>query len=218
MNQSLLFQTIAKYSEPWRRFHTMEHLAALWAAYERACTEQQGYLCYREAMEYLIPFHDWVYVPGSQTNEIESAEFAIYWLEKVERRDMSAPADPPTSWSAMFEPSRFAAQFSQQFIRQVPRIILGTQHHRDPLTDFEALFFDMDLSGLGSDPEGYKHTSKQVRDEFLTHVKPDEFREGRAKWLRSMLARPVLFHMPEFRKFETPARQNMENELSGFLP
>jgi hypothetical protein len=36
MNQSLIFQTIAKYSEPWRKFHTTQHLGYLWKTYEEA--------------------------------------------------------------------------------------------------------------------------------------------------------------------------------------
>jgi predicted metal-dependent HD superfamily phosphohydrolase len=187
-DQSLVFQTIAKYSEPWRRFHTMEHLAYLWLQYERAAALNPNLNAYRTEMELLIPFHDWVYVPGSKTNEIESAEFASAWL-------------------TTFRPE------CGGMTRSIPRIILGTQHHQSPRDHFESLFFDMDLSGLGDTPEAYAKTSTQVREEFVPFVGLSAYRVGRADWLRGMLKRPVLFHTPEFQKFEIPARINMEAEI-----
>lgn len=193
LTQSLIFQTIAKYSEPWRRFHTMEHLAYLWAQYERACAIYSPFWHYLDGMEILIPFHDWVYVPGSKTNEIESAEHAAYWLTSVRVPGAGVTARPN--------------------LDQVPRIILGTQHHRNPLTDFEALFFDMDLSGLGSEPDAYARTASQVMEEFCTHVPLSDYLAGRAEWLRGMLKRPELFHTSPFIGLETQARINMENEL-----
>lgn len=193
LDQSMIFQTIAKYSEPWRKFHTMEHLAWLWAQYERACGLNPKYWHYLDGMEILIPFHDWVYIPGSKTNEIESAEHAAYWLTVVR------PSPPATT--------------GRPNLDVVPRIILGTQHHKDPLDEFEALFFDMDLSGLGSEPGAYVRTASQVMEEFCAYVPYRDYLAGRAEWLRGMLKRPVLFHTPEFQKYDEQARINMANEI-----
>jgi predicted metal-dependent HD superfamily phosphohydrolase len=194
-DQSLIFQTVAKYSEPWRKFHTMEHLAHLWAQYERACALTNRYWRYLDGMEILIPFHDWVYIPGSQTNEIESAEHAAYWLTSIRPPGAGVKARPN--------------------LDQVPRIILGTQHHQEPLTDMEALFFDMDLSGLGLPYDQYVRTSGQVMEEFCQFVKLRDYLAGRADWIRGMLRRPRIFNLPEFERFEQPARDNLEAELSG---
>jgi predicted metal-dependent HD superfamily phosphohydrolase len=144
-------------------------------------------------MEILIPFHDWVYLPGSKTNEIESADAATYWLTMV----MGLRPDN---------------QVSGMKIGQIPRIILDTQHHSDPQDNLEALFFDMDLSGLG-DTDNYAKTSAQVRDEFVPYVGLAAYREGRAEWLRGMLKRPVLFHTLGFKHLDEPARENMEREV-----
>jgi predicted metal-dependent HD superfamily phosphohydrolase len=167
----------------------MEHLAHLWRQYERACVENRNYQQHRPAMEVLIPFHDWVYVPGSKTNEIESAAIAHHWLTKV-------------------------CEFKLDLVIQIPRIILGTQHHSNPRNELEALFFDMDLSGLGGPSEEYSRHASQVMEEFLTHVPINQYLVGRAEWLKSMLQRPFIFNLPEFLQFESQARENMLAELN----
>lgn len=198
VNQSLIFQTIAKYSEPQRVFHTMEHLAYLWKQYDRACYLSPHLSRYRERMEWLIPFHDWVYIPGDPLNEESSAKFAEEWLTTVERMNLKDP----------FSLKELAA-------REIPRTIRKTKTHTEPENEIEELFFDMDLSGLGDTPRNYEHTSSQIEQEFVPVVGGVEFRTGRKKWLEGMLARPKIYNLSMFHQLEKRARINMETELKS---
>ena len=218
MNQSLIFQTIAKYSEPWRKFHTTQHLGYLWKTYEEACVENPAYLRYREMMEYLIPFHDWVYVPGYNKNEEDSADFAHWWLTKIEGFELDVPLSAFGScfvedWGVCLVENRNVRNYHSIIYRRVPDIIRGTKHHLNPQDILESLFFDMDLCGIGSSLDYYKRTAKQLEDEFVSMVGYKSFDKGRRAWINSMLERPKIFTLPEFAKFEEPARANLKWEL-----
>lgn len=214
MSQSLVFQTIAKYSEPWRKFHTMQHLAYLWKAYEAACAENQGYRSYQEIMEYLIPFHDWVYVPGYEGNEEDSAEFATYYFTKVMGMDLKTPLATYVSNPLSSDPTYIRPDaYLNALCRRVPDIIRGTKHHLNPKDQLEALFFDMDLCGMGSSWEDYLVTSKQITDEYSRLIGWDTFHKGRKAFAESILCREKIYNLPEFQKFDAPTRRNLLKEL-----
>lgn len=210
MSQSLVFQTIAKYSEPWRKFHTMQHLAYLWKVYEEACAENPGYLSHREMLEFLIPFHDWVYVPGYAKNEEDSAEFAHWWLTKIERLDLDTPLS--TFGSCQIE-EWTKRDYQGVLYRRIPEIILGTKHHLNPKDQLEALFFDMDLCGMGSSWRDYRVTSKQIEDEYIPVAGFAAFYKGRKAFAESILCREKIYNLPEFQKFDAPTRRNLLKEL-----
>ncbi|OGV49492.1 MAG: hypothetical protein A2X49_00935 [Lentisphaerae bacterium GWF2_52_8] len=76
MNELTLDLT-RKYSEPWRRYHNLLHIAKMFsdaAKYGIRLSEKQ---------EWAIWFHDAIYVPGKKDNELESAAFAAERLHEL---------------------------------------------------------------------------------------------------------------------------------------
>lgn len=194
----LMVTVMSRYTEPHRRFHTLEHLENLFAYmnwYKKTQGSKLGGWLNEDLLALSILFHDIVYVPGSKENEIKSAKIAVDFLRRND--------------------------FRQASIDTVERIILATQTHQmednyamDPMV---ALFLDMDLAGLGSDPVEYRRTSSLVADEFTSGKNAfsvKAFWEGRQAWLEGMLNRPQIYNHPEFvEAFERQAKENISEEI-----
>lgn len=99
-------------------------------------------------------------------------------------------------------------------IAEVARLVRLTTGH-DPADgdrNGEALC-DADLAVLGTEPDRYRANTAAVRAEYV-HVSDSEFRAGRARVVRALLAAPALFHTPLARsRWESRARANLAEEL-----
>jgi predicted metal-dependent HD superfamily phosphohydrolase len=138
-------------------------------------------------VEMAIWFHDVIYDPRRKDNEEQSA---LHFTEEAAGAGMSG------GW-----------------IAEVDRLIRVTAHHRAALPD-EALLCDIDLSILGRSPEEYSRYVAGVRREY-DWVSDADWRAGRAAVLRSFMERPAIYHTNEYTALETPARANMEAEISA---
>jgi len=65
-----------RYSEPWRKYHTLKHIQNMF----KYASEFKVDLTSDE--KYAIKFHDIVYCPGSPYNEYYSAQLVDYFREK----------------------------------------------------------------------------------------------------------------------------------------
>lgn len=131
-------------------------------------------------------FHDAVYYPGRSTNEQRSAALA--------RQRLAAAGLP---------------QADTEF---VARAVMATAGHKTADPAFEPLL-DADLAVLGAQPDDYESYRRAIRQEFA-NVPAFVFRRSRARFLRSMLARPGIFQTPTCRlRFEAQARRNLQDEL-----
>jgi predicted metal-dependent HD superfamily phosphohydrolase len=96
---------------------------------------------------------------------------------------------------------------------RVRAIILATKRHQptgDPAGD---LFLDADLSVLGADPDVFDAYERGVRAEW-SWVPDAAFADGRATFVRGMLARPAIFLTERYRaRLEARARKNLERSL-----
>ena len=71
----------------------------------------------------------------------------------------------------------------------------------------------MDLSILGATPDVFDAYEQAVRREY-DWVEEAAWKAGRGMVLRGFLARPHIFHTPQFRqRFETQARENMARSV-----
>lgn len=135
--------------------------------------------------------HDVVYIPGSEMNEQESAEFMGRMLGKLEM--------PP------------------EIIRESMRLILLTKKHETTDDDTDGkLIIDTDLSILAADPEKYKRYTQAIKREYVDakYATKKEFRAGRATYLEGLLERDSIFLTKEIREqWEDAAQQNVRNEL-----
>ncbi|MFF3552538.1 HD domain-containing protein [Streptomyces tsukubensis] len=175
---------LARWSEPQRRYHTTDHLAAV--------LDRIDLLADRAADPDLVRlaawFHDAVYRPDRSENEERSAALAERALPEA---GLGAAATA-----------------------EVARLVrLTVTHAPEPGDANGAVLCDADLAILAAPPEAYRSYARAVREEYA-FVPDDAFRQGRAAVLRQLLALPRLFHTPYgAREWEAPARANMTAEL-----
>ncbi|WP_037680593.1 hypothetical protein [Streptomyces albus] len=175
---------LARWAEPQRHYHTTGHLAAVLDRID----ELAGHCADPDAVRLAAWFHDAVYRPDRSENEERSARLA----------ELALP-------EAGVPPARTA---------ETARLVRLTVTH-DPApgdTNGEVLC-DADLAVLAGPPEEYAAYAAAVREEY-GFVPDEEFREGRAEVLRSLLALPRLFRTPGGERWERTARHNMATELS----
>jgi predicted metal-dependent HD superfamily phosphohydrolase len=179
---------ISRWSEPQRRYHTVDHLAAVLdgidvlEAYEKYADDV-------DLVRLAAWFHDAVYLPDRSENEERSARLAERALPE--------------------------AGVSAAGTAEVARLVRLTVTHAPADDDPNGqVLCDADLAILASPPAAYAVYTAAVREEYA-FVPPEAFREGRAAILRQLLELPRLFHTPYgTREWEGPARRNLESELN----
>ncbi|MFG2553243.1 hypothetical protein [Streptomyces sp. NPDC048581] len=175
---------LRRWSEPQRRYHTVEHLAAVLGHID--VLEQ--YADDVVAVRLAAWFHDAVYLPERSTNEERSARLAERALPEA-----GVPAERTA---------------------EVARLVrLTTGHDPAPDDRDGQVLCDADLAILAAPPAAYAAYTAAVREEYH-FVPNDAFREGRAAILRQLLALPSLFSTPHGQdKWEATARYNLASEL-----
>jgi predicted metal-dependent HD superfamily phosphohydrolase len=174
------------YESPGRSYHTWAHI--------EACLREAAGLRFDDARAVYaaLLYHDAVYVPGAKGNEALSAELAVRELG-------SLPG------------------FTPQRIARVQHLIMLTASHAGLAADAprdDALLVDIDLSILAAPADAYARYAAQVREECVPGVVSAAlYANGRAAFLRGMLAAPRVFHSPEFASREAQAHANMESEV-----
>ncbi|WP_460725824.1 HD domain-containing protein [Nocardia heshunensis] len=177
---------VRRYSEPHRRYHTVEHLAAMLAVIEDLAADAEDL----DAVRYAAFFHDAVYAMDGSDNEEASARLAETTLPTL-------GVDPDT-------------------VAEVARLVrLTGGHHPDPADRNGAVLCDADLAILAADPASYAAYTAAVRAEYA-HVPDNLFRPGRAAVLKALAEQPELFRTPTARaRYETAARANLSAEIAA---
>lgn len=181
-------RVIARYAEPHRRYHTVEHLAAVQDRITELATADHDLFLVRLAGFY----HDAIYdIPGRElTNEEASARLSV--------RDLSR------------------AGLEQEDLNEVARLVRLTATHvpgsRDPNGE---LLCDADLAVLGSAPEQYARYVAQVSEEYA-HLARLDFVRGRFQILRELASRD-LFSTPRGRSWNGRARFNLVAECRDLV-
>lgn len=179
---------IARYAEPHRRYHTVEHLAAVQDRITEFATADHDLFLVRLAGFY----HDAIYhIPIRElTNEEASARLAIRELSR--------------------------AGLEQEDINQIARLVRLTATHvpgsRDP--DGE-LLSDADLAVLAGDADAYRRYAEQISQEYC-HIPRLSFVRGRFDVLRDLAGRD-LFFTPKGRALNEPARLNLVVECRDLV-
>ncbi|MGW1026081.1 HD domain-containing protein [Streptomyces sp. NPDC002577] len=178
-------ELLARWSEPHRRYHTVDHLRAV---LDRVDVLEE-YADNAALVRLAAWFHDAVYLPERSTNEERSARIAERALREL-GLDESGTAE-------------------------VARLVRLTITHDPAAGDANGeVLCDADLAILASPPETYAAYAAAVREEY-GFVPDDAFREGRAAVLRQLLALPHLFRTPYGRAhWEDSARDNLTAELN----
>jgi predicted metal-dependent HD superfamily phosphohydrolase len=129
-------QLIAAWSQPHRRYHTLQHLSECLTSFETV----MAIAPHPAEIEYALWFHDAIYDVKRNDNEGRSAEWATSTLEKA-----GAPIEST---------------------RLVQDLIMATQHAALPQTLDAQILVDVDLSILGADEQRFAEFERQVRQEY----------------------------------------------------
>jgi predicted metal-dependent HD superfamily phosphohydrolase len=175
---------LARWAEPQRRYHTIDHLLAVLDHIDVL----EEYAEDPAAVRLAAWFHDAVYLPDRSENEERSARLAERALPEL---------GVPRSRTD-----------------EVARLVRLTVTHDPAADDRDGqVLCDADLAVLASSPPAYAAYAAAVREEYA-FVPDEAFREGRAAVLRQLLELPRLFRTPYGeREWEERARRNIAGEL-----
>ncbi|MEU6184985.1 metal-dependent phosphohydrolase [Nocardia sp. NPDC047038] len=179
-------ELIDRYREPHRRYHTVDHLAAMLSVIDDLAQDAHEVA----AVRYAAFFHDAIYAVDRADNEERSAELAETTLSALGAR--------------------------AELVGEVGRLVRLTATHRTAADDRNGnVLCDADLAILAADASGYAAYTRAVRAEYA-HVPDDLFRAGRAAVLRKLAEQPRLFRTPTARRrYEEAARANLAAELAA---
>jgi len=127
---------IARYAEPHRHYHTVQHLDECFARLDDAAVTVE----HRYEVELALWFHDAVYDTHRPDNEAQSAALA---------RDEGGRAG-----------------LSPAVLTRLDALILATRHDASPLSPDATLLVDVDLAILGAPVERFDEYERQVRAEY----------------------------------------------------
>ncbi len=178
-------ELLARWSEPHRRYHDVDHLRSVLVAVDELAHEARGITAVRLAAW----FHDAVYAGQAGGDERASAALAASMLPAL-------------------------GVDAEQTAEVVRLVELTAAHHPAPNDANGAVLCDADLSVLGGDPAEYATYAAAVRDEY-GDVPEAEFRSGRIAVLERLLDHRPLYQTATGRdRWEEAARRNIETELT----
>ena len=189
-------ELLARWAEPHRRYHTLDHLKAVLAAVEVLADAARDSTLVR----YAAWFHDAVYRGEPGADEENSAQLAELLLP--------------------------SCGLSTEQVAEVARLVRVTADHSPEPGDANAeVLCDADLAILAAEDAEYTAYAAAVRQE-CAHVGDVEFARGRIAVLRDLLASPRLYRTEQgYAWWEERARANVAAEIArlteqaaGFAP
>jgi predicted metal-dependent HD superfamily phosphohydrolase len=176
----------ARYAEPQRHYHTLDHVAAVLDTINSLLPEGSP----SPALALAAWFHDAVYDTHADDNEEKSAQLARTRLEPLH-----VPED---------------------VLRECARLILLTKTHVVEERDRAGrVLIDADLAILGAEEDLYDQYARAIRSEYAW-VPDAAYRAGRRRVLERFLARPRIYATEEmFVRAEAQARLNLRRELAA---
>lgn len=179
-------ELLARWTEPHRHYHTVDHLQAVLAVIEDNVSSATD----PSAVRLAAWFHDAVYDPTRVDNEEASALFAESVLPEL--------------------------RVTVAQVAEIARLVrLTATHDPMPGDRNGALLMDADLAILASPPETYRAYTVAIRREY-GHLDDATFAAGRAGVLANLLTLPQLFRTPTLRdRWEDVARYNVTAELAN---
>lgn len=182
---AVLASVLARYDEPHRHYHDGRHVRTVVQRCEQLLATTSA--ADPHTVVWAALWHDAIYEPTAHDNEAASARLAEEQL-----RQLGVDA------------TRCA---------EVTRLIMLTAGHAVSTSDNAgSVLVDADLAVLGASLEAYGDYVRGVRAEYH-FVRDDDWRVGRARVLRGLLALPRLFHTAAMQPREVAARANLTGEL-----
>ncbi len=180
-------ELIARYSEPWRKYHTLQHLQECICTFESV----RRLAIHPEEIEAALWFHDAVYELRANDNEERSARLAEAVLA--------------------------TAGISPEAVARVVALVLATRHTAAPALADEQLLVDIDLSILGAAGPRFAEYERQIRDEYAFVPEPVFREKRRAILQSFVKRRQIFGTPHFHGLLEAQARCNLERAISGTL-
>jgi predicted metal-dependent HD superfamily phosphohydrolase len=179
----LLQNLVAKYSEPHRKYHTMQHL--------RECFEKlqelRALARKPEEIELALWFHDAIYDTRRKDNEEKSAQWA---RSTILEAGVPAPAGD-----------------------RVYELVMTTRHNAVPAGIDAQILVDVDLSILGASPDRFDEYERQVREEYSWVPGPLFRRERRKVLEDFLKRQTVFQTEQFIQAYEAQARVNLQRSI-----
>jgi predicted metal-dependent HD superfamily phosphohydrolase len=183
-DEELFHWLVECYSEPHRKYHTLQHLNECLAHFERvnSLAEQP------DEVELALWFHDAIYDTKRKDNEQRSAAWA--------------------------RASVVTAGLSEEQANRIYQLIIATMHNAIPAGRDAEVLVDIDLAILGSDTTRFDEYEAQVRAEYawvpesLYRAARTQVLEGFLK--RERIYSTEFYHSA----YETRARENIARSLA----
>lgn len=183
-DESRYAELIAAWSEPHRRYHTLQHLDECLALFERVRPLAQA----PGEVALALFFHDAHYDPRRHDNEERSACWARASI--VQAGAAAAVAD------------------------RVQALVLATRHDAVPAGADAQLLVDIDLAILGAEPQRFDEYERQVRLEYAHVPEPDYRAGRTHILRRFLARPRIYSTAPLAAWFEAAARQNLARALA----
>ncbi|MET9336463.1 metal-dependent phosphohydrolase [Nonomuraea sp. NPDC003804] len=187
-------ELVARWAEPHRRYHTLDHLRAVLRAVDTLAHLAGD----ADAVRLAAWFHDAVYEGKAGSDEERSAQLAQSRLPRC--------GLPQARVAEVARLVRLTATHDPDYTTEPPS---SPGRGRDANG---AVLCDADLAVLAGDD--YAAYARAVRQEYA-HVPDELFRPGRAQVLRRLMDAPRLYRTPLAHDlWEARARANMTAELA----
>jgi predicted metal-dependent HD superfamily phosphohydrolase len=134
--EALRDSLVARYGEPGRAYHTVQHLQECLGWFERVADIAE----HPAEVELALWFHDAVYDVRRHDNEERSADLA--------------------------RESLLAAGVAPEVAGRVASLVLATRHSAQPSGRDEQVLVDIDLAILGAEPARFAEYDHQIREEY----------------------------------------------------
>jgi predicted metal-dependent HD superfamily phosphohydrolase len=169
-----------RYTETGRHYHTLDHVAQ--------CLDQLAGTAHDTPLLRLaFYYHDIIYDPCGDNNELLSARFATDSLTRL--------GLPDAKTAVVYD------------------LIRATDHGNSPPVPHSGLIRDIDLAILGAEPGDYEEYATAIRREY-GWLPDHKFNRGRINILLHFLNRPAIYETEAFHtRLEDQARRNLTNEI-----
>lgn len=127
---------LQRHAQPWRRYHTQQHLAECLAAFSPVA----NLAVHAAEVEAALWFHDAVYELRASDNEARSARLA--------------------------EASLAGRGVAGDVIARIKDLVMATRHDTPAQEADALLLVDVDLAILGAEPPRFAEYERQIRDEY----------------------------------------------------
>lgn len=176
---------VRHYNGDGRHYHVLSHVGELLDTASEMRDLAQDF----QTIQLAIWFHDVIYDPRGENNEVKSAEYARNALHQL--------------------------GLPERVVNRVSDLILKTVSHVSDKEDRDALILlDADLAPLGADNKVFAQQSMALRSEF-SWVPEDEYRASRVQILSSFLSRERIYQTERMYKArEAKARSNLSQAIA----